>query len=111
MVQDALNGKIHRNTQFALQISKNGVRNLYTLVMNIIKGKIGGMYGKYRTSGYYDGIMNILYENMCKEITQLSDDIGNNLLTVPNGLKLRAFVRYPINNPKILTEDDMSYRK
>lgn len=96
----------HRNTKFALQISKNGVRNLYTLVMNIIKGKIGGMYGKYRTSGHYDGIMNTLYENMCKEITQISDDIGTNLLTVPNGLKLRASVRYPVNNPKILTEDD-----
>lgn len=98
----------HRNTSYALQISKNGVRNLYTLIMNIINGQIEGMYGKYRTSGHYDGIMRTLYADMDKEITNLSDDIGINLLSVPDGLKLRASVRYPVENPRIITEDDTS---
>lgn len=96
----------YRNTSFALQISKNGVRNLYTLIMDIIKGRIEGVYGKYRTSGHYDGIMYTLYTDMLKEIIQMSDDIGTNLLIVPKGLKLRRFVRYPVENPTILEEDD-----
>ena len=95
----------HRNTSYALQISKNGVRYLYTLIMNIIKGQIGGMYGKYRTSGHYDGIMYTLYTDMLKEITPISDDIGTSPSAIPNGLKLRAFVRYPVENPTILAED------
>lgn len=95
----------HRNTSYALQISKNGVRYLYTLIMNIIKGQIGGMYGKYRTSGHYDGIMYTLYTDMLKEIPQISDDIGTSPSAIPNGLKLRAFVRYPVENPTILAED------
>lgn len=98
----------HRNTPYALQISKNGVRYLYTLIMNIIKGKIEGTYGKYQTSGHYDGIMYTLHTDMLKEITQISDDIGTCLLVIPNGLKLRAFVRYPVENPTILEEDDAS---
>jgi len=73
--------------------------------MNIIKGQIGGMYGKYRTSGHYDGIMYTLYTDMLKEITQISDDIRTSLLAIPNGLKLRAFDRYPVENPTILAED------
>lgn len=98
----------YRNTSYALQISKNGVRNLYTLIMNIINGQIGGMYGKYRTFGHYEGIMRTLYVDMYKEITHLSDDIGLNLLPVPGGLKLRASVRYPVENPRIVAEDNMS---
>lgn len=74
--------------------------------MNIIKGQIEGMYGKYRTSGHYDGIMYTLYIDMLKEITQMSDDIGTSLLIVPNRLKLRRFVRYPVENPTIIEEDD-----
>ena len=66
--------------------------------MNIIKGQIGGMYGKYRTSGHYDGIMYTLYTDMLKEITPISDDIGTSPSAIPNGLKLRAFVRYPVEN-------------
>lgn len=89
----------HRNTSFALQISKNGVRYLYTLIMNIIKGQIGGMYGKYRTSGHYDGIMYTLYTDMLDEIKQISDDIGTRPSDIPNRLKLRAFVRYPGSSP------------
>lgn len=98
----------HRNTPYTLQISKNGVRYLYTLIMNIIKGQIEGMYGKYRTSGHYDGIMYSLYTDMIKEITQISDDIGTSLSVIPSGLKLRTFVRYPVENPTILEEDDTS---
>ena len=98
----------HRNTPYALQISKNGARYLYTLIINIIKGQIEGMYGKYRTSGHYDGIMCTLHADMLKEIAQISDDIGTSLLVIPNGLKLRAFSRYPVENPTILEEDDTS---
>ena len=98
----------HRNTLYALQISKNGVRYLYTLIMNIIKRQIEGMYGKYRTSGHYDGIMYSLYTDMIKEITQISDDIGTSLSVIPSGLKLRTFVRYSVENPTILEEDDTS---
>lgn len=98
----------HRNTPYALQISKNGVRYLYTLIMNIIKEQIGGMYGKYQTSGHYDGIMYKLYTDMLKEITQISDDIGTSIPSILNGLKLRAFVRYPVENPTIFEEDDTS---
>ena len=96
----------YRNTSYALQISKNGVRNLYTLIMNIIKGQISGMSKEYTTPGHYDGIMHALYADMNKEITQLSDDIGANLLTVPSGLKLRASIRYPVINPIIIDEDN-----
>lgn len=98
----------HRNASYALQISKNGVRNLYTLIMNIINGQIGGMYGKYRTSGHYEGIMRTLYVDMDKEIIHLSDDIGLNLIPIPDGLKLRASVRYPVENPIIVAEDNAS---
>lgn len=98
----------HRNTPYALQISKNGVRYLYTLIMSIIKEQIGGMYGKYQTFGHYDGIMYKLYTDMLKEITQISDDIGTSIPSILNGLKLRAFVRYPVENPTIFEEDDTS---
>lgn len=98
----------HRNTLYTLKISKNGVRYLYTLIMSIIKGQIWGMYGKYRTSGHYDGIMYSLYIDMIKEITQISDDTGTSLSVIPGGLKLRAFVRYPVENPTIFEEDDTS---
>lgn len=98
----------YNNTVYSLQISKSGIRNLYTLIMNIIKGQIMGIYGKYRTFGHYDGIMHTLYADMEREITQISDDIGTNLLIVPNGLMLRDSARYPVENPRILAEDNTS---
>lgn len=98
----------YRNTHYGLQISKKGVSSLYTLVVNILQGEISGMYGKYRTQGHYDGIMYMLYQNMENEITQLTDDIGQGLLPVPGGLALRAAIRRPVENPKIIAEDESS---
>lgn len=96
------------NTLYELMISKNGVRNLYTLIMNIIQGKVMGMYGKYMTHGHYDGIMCTLYMDMVNEITKLSDDIGTDLLHVSDVLRLRTSVRYPVENPTVDKEDDTS---
>lgn len=98
----------YNHTQYALQISRNGIRCLYTLVMDIIREQIEGVYGKYRTSGHYNGILYTMYTDMLKEITQISDDIRTNLPAVPNGLKLRFSVRYAVENPIILEEDDIS---
>lgn len=94
------------NTLFKLQISSNGVRNLYTLILNIVQGKIMGSYEKYTTNGHYEGIMYTLYAEMIKCITNLSDDFGSNLLDVSGGIKLRAIVRYPVENPIIISEDE-----
>ena len=98
----------YRNTLYELVISKNGVKNLYTLIMNIIQGKVMGMNRKYMTHGHYDGIMYTLYVDMLKEITMLSDDIGTSLLHVPAVQKLRTTVRYPVENPTVVKEDDTS---
>lgn len=98
----------HRNTSYELQISKEGVRNLYTLIMNIIQGKVMGMNGKFMTPGHYDGIMYSLYSDMVNEITKLSDDIGTDLLYISDRLKLRISVRYPVENPRIVAENDTS---
>lgn len=98
----------HGNTLYELKISKKGVRNLYTLIMNIIQEKIMGTYGKYRTLGHYDGIMCTLYAEMVMEITQISDDIEPSLLPISVEPKLRVGGRYPVENPRIINEDDIS---
>ncbi len=98
----------YRDTLYELAISKKGVKNLYTLIMNIIQGEVMGMDGIYMTHGHYDGIMYTLYVDMVNEITMLSDDIGTNLLPVPDEQKLRATVRYPVENPTVVKEDDTS---
>ena len=98
----------HGNTLYELKISRKGVKNLYTLIMNIIQEKIMGTYGKYRTLGHYDGIMRTLHAEMVMEITQISDDIGTSLLPISEGLKLRSGGRYSVENPSIIDEDDVS---
>lgn len=98
----------HGNTLYELKISRKGVKNLYTLIMNIIQEKIMGTDGKYRTLGHYDGIMRTLYAEMVMKITQISDDIGTSLLPISEGLKLRSGGRYSVENPRIIDEDNVS---
>ena len=96
----------HRSVSYILKISRNGIKCLYTIIMNTILDQIKGISTKYMTTGHYEGIIYSLYTEMINEITQLSDDIGTELLIVPNELKIRATVRYPIENPCVVTEDE-----
>lgn len=98
----------YRRTSYKLNISKEGVKCLYTLIMNIIQEKIMGIDKKYMTQGHYIGIMNTLHNNMINEIKVISDDIEGDLLCISDELFLRKFVRYPVNNPNIVHEDDQS---
>lgn len=95
-----------KNTWNELQISKEGVRNLYTLIMNLIQGKIMGMNREFLTSGHYEGILYSLYMDMVSEISKLSDDIGTELIDISDALKLRSVVRYPVENPRIIADND-----
>lgn len=96
----------HRNVSYILKISKNGIKCLYSIIMNTIQEKIKGISTKYMTTGHYEGIIYSLYMEMINELTQFSDDIDRNLLIIPNELMLRATVRYPIENPRVVTEDE-----
>lgn len=95
-----------RGTIYDLKITSYGIRCLYTIIINLIQGEIMGIYGKYLTEGHYNGILYTMYNDMEKEIVRLSDDIGNLLITVPSAVKLRAVVRYPVENPQIVAEDE-----
>lgn len=96
----------YKSKQYKLSLSKDGVENLHTLIINIIQGKISGIYDKYHTNGHYEGIIYTQYSNMIKNI-KISDDIEGDLktLTCLNKLKLRAVTRYPVEDPKIVKEN------
>ncbi|MBQ7576792.1 MAG: hypothetical protein IJT21_00840 [Synergistaceae bacterium] len=94
-------------TNFTLNITEEGTRSLYTYVTNFITGKIKGL-AQYITDGHYKGIMRTIYETINAEISNLSDEFGTSLLNIGQGLSLRASVRYPLINPRIINQDDKS---
>lgn len=96
----------YKNTLYRLQISSNGISCLYTIIMNIVQEQIREIGKKYTTAGHYEGIIYSLYTEMNSEIVRLSDDIDGELLTIPDGLKLRMNVRYLIENPQIVMENE-----
>ena len=98
----------YKKTLYELQITARGIRNLYTLIVNIIQGKISGMDEKYNTIGHYEGILYTQYIDMHKEVKKLSDDSGSDLLNVSGGIKLRAVGRYLVENPWIIKENETS---
>ena len=98
----------YKKSLYELQIAARGIRNLYTLIVNIIQGKISGMDEKYNTIGHYEGILYTQYIDMLKEVKKLSDDSGSDLLNVSRGIKLRAGGRYPVENPRIIMENETS---
>ncbi len=103
---------IFKNTNFNLKISSGAMRFLYSLVLNIINNNIDGIYQKYRTDGHYTGLINSMYAEVRAGITQLSDDISGNLIGNVHVLgcyddkHLRTTVRYPIENPTIISDDE-----
>ena len=96
----------YKDTQYELFLSSIGVQNLYTLIMNIIQGKVSGICGKYHTNGHYEGILCTQYSELLKGIKQISDDIKGALIDVSCSNKLRAEVRFPVENPIIVEEDE-----
>lgn len=96
----------YKNTQYELFLSSTGVENLYTLIMNIIQGRISGINSKYYTNGHYEGIICTQYDELIKGIKRIADDITGNLINVSCLNKLRAIVRYPVENPIIIAEDE-----
>ncbi len=98
----------HKNAPFSLQITHNGIRWLYTYIINFITNHIYGTNRLYNTRGYYEGLMRDIYSRFASEISGLSDDLGTKLLPVSNGLRLRATVRHPIENPKLIAENNDS---
>lgn len=96
----------HRSVSYILKISRNGIKYLYTIIMNTILEQIMGISTKYMTTGHFEGIIYSWYTEMLNEITQFSDDINTELLIVPNELKIRSTVRYPIENPHVVAEDE-----
>ena len=44
---------------------------MYTLIVNIIQGKISGMDEKYNTIGHYEGILYTQYIDMLKEVKKV----------------------------------------
>lgn len=96
----------YKNTQYELFLSSTGVENLYTLIMNIIQGRISGINSKYHTNGHYEGIICTQYDELIKGIKRIADDITGNLINVSCLNKLRAIVRYPVENPIIIAEDE-----
>lgn len=96
----------HKNSTYKLNINKNAISCLYTIVVNIIREGIRGIPDEYMTDGHYEGIIYSLYSEMNKGIGILSDDIGTKLLSISGGLQIRMIVRYPIKNPCIIAEDE-----
>lgn len=96
----------YKDTQYELFLSSIGVQNLYTLIMNIIQEKVSGIRGKYHTDGHYEGIICTQYSELLKGIKQISDDIKGALIDVSCSNKLRAEVRFPVENPIIVEEDE-----
>ena len=96
----------YKDTQYELFLSSIGVQNLYTLIMNIIQEKVSGIRGKYHTDGHYEGILCTQYSELLKGIKQISDDIKGALIDVSCSNKLRAEVRFPVENPIIVEEDE-----
>jgi len=97
----------YNNILYKLQISKNGMTSLYTLIMNIMEEKIMDIPEKYRTCGHYEAILNTQYFDVIDEISEFSDDIGSKReFDKAEGLKLRAETRYVIEKPEIYFEDD-----
>nr|WP_314502915.1 hypothetical protein [uncultured Lachnoanaerobaculum sp.] len=96
----------YNNTQYELSLSSMGVENLYTLIMNIIQGKVSGINAKYHTKGHYEGIICTQYSELIKGIKRIADDITGDLINVSCLIKLRAIVRYPVENPIIIAEDE-----
>ena len=101
-----------KNTNFNLQVSSWAMRFLYSLVLNIINDNVDGIYRKYRTDGHYVGLINSMYAEVRAGITQLSDDIPGNLIGNVHVLgcyddnQLRTSVRYPVENPTIISDNE-----
>ena len=96
----------YRGTDFKLNISKNGMTYLYSIVVYLMKDSVLGIYKGFRTKGHFKGVIQTLYHMMEKEISVLEDDINGGLLSVADGLKLRALVRYPVRNPHIIDDSE-----
>lgn len=88
-----------RETDRKLKISGDGVACLYTMIINLIRGNIIGLYKDYSTRGHFEGIQRTLYDRMCRGIDHLEDEDGTRTAAPISGQRLEAYVRYPVNNP------------
>ena len=101
-----------KNINFNLQISCRAMRFLYSLVLSLINDNIDGICKKHRTDGHYEGIINSMYAEVRAGIEQLTDDITGNLIGKFHALRcyddkhLRMCVRYPVENPTIVSETE-----
>lgn len=95
----------YKNTQYELSLSSTAAENLRTLIINIIQGRISGMNSEYHTNGHYEGIICTQYDELTKGIKKIADDITTDLINVSLN-KLGAIVRYPVENPIIIAEDE-----
>ncbi len=89
---------IYHNTNYRLKITNNSVNCLYTMIVNFISNRIMGLSKDYHTPGHFDAAMRMFYEEMCKGIEYLHDDIRERTQVPINGTKLRLSLRYPIIN-------------
>ena len=95
---------VFNGTEYILRINKNGMDCLYTLLINIIRESIIGLYGKFHTKGHFVGILRRLYEEMCSEVDIMTDEEGVRTNMTLSCIKLQYSVRYPVANPVIIDE-------
>ena len=98
----------HNGTDFKLQISKDGMDFLYTVMLSLIQEAIPGMGKRYSTEGHYQGMLQYYYNEAVNKMLLLQDDIQPTGLIPLSGSNpdLKSVVRYRIKNPVQREEDD-----
>lgn len=96
------------STNFKLQISRDGMDFLYTVIISLIQNSIFGMDSFSSTEGHYLGMLQWYYSQVVNKIRALQDDIQPSDLLQLSGThpKLAAVQRYRIQNPVLKAEDD-----
>lgn len=92
------------NTLFRLEMNKEAINSLYTVVMIFAEEQIRGI-DSFMTEGHYRGIINWHYNNVYRGITVLEDefrDANGNVEKLENikGLMLTPVLRCLVLNPK-----------
>lgn len=90
----------YKGTAFKLEMSKNCLELIYTLIFFLIKDMNYPLI-------YKEGLMRTYYDDIKSSITTISDDFGvNNLASISSRLRLKRIVRYKIINPTFIIDSN-----
>ncbi|MGG3801234.1 hypothetical protein [Metabacillus fastidiosus] len=91
----------YRETEFSLNISKNGMELIYTFIFNLINPPIGKL-----TNNHISGIQRTLFDHINRSVVTFSDEFGSALRDISDGLRLKRIVRYYVQNPMFVISNE-----